>query len=148
MRLKDVAIGARYRARVSGTLTTVRVVDLQESSTFGGRARTTIVAVNETTGRRITIRSAQRLRPLPLVVHIGSLTQVDDLQDGARAVPEPDIDYDLRTIDGQPMGLTVRFVCRRGDTLVARASDGQLYPVSGTGAYVLCPIAKRKAVRR
>ncbi|MAD80992.1 MAG: hypothetical protein CMJ50_09160 [Planctomycetaceae bacterium] len=64
MKLKDVTIGGRYRARVSGAMTTVRVLDLKESSTFGGRFRTTIVAVNETTGRQITIRSAQRLRPL------------------------------------------------------------------------------------
>ena len=62
MKLKDIEVGGRYRAKVSGHLTTVRVVDLKESSTFGGRYRTTILAVNESTGRRITIRSAQRLR--------------------------------------------------------------------------------------
>ena len=62
MKLKDIEVGGRYRAKVSGRLTTVRVVDLKETSTFGGRYRTTIVAVNESTGRRITIRSAQRLR--------------------------------------------------------------------------------------
>ena len=62
MKLKDIEVGGRYRAKVSGRLTTVRVVDLKESSTFGGRYRTTIVAVNEITGRQITIRSAQRLR--------------------------------------------------------------------------------------
>ena len=62
MKLKDIEVGGRYRAKVSNRLTTVRVVDLKESSTFGGRYRTTIVAVNESTGRQITIRSAQRLR--------------------------------------------------------------------------------------
>ena len=62
MKLKDIEVGGRYRAKVSGRLTTVRVLDLKESSTFGGRDRTTIVAVNESTGRQISIRSAQRLR--------------------------------------------------------------------------------------
>jgi hypothetical protein len=62
MKLKDIEVGGRYRAKVSGSLTTVHVLDLKETSTFGGRYRTTIVAVNESTGRRITIRSAQRLR--------------------------------------------------------------------------------------
>lgn len=62
MKLKDIEVGGRYRAKVSGRLTTVRVLDLKESSTFGGRYRTTIVAVNESTGRQISIRSAQRLR--------------------------------------------------------------------------------------
>lgn len=62
MKLKDIEVGGRYRAKVSGSLTTVRVVDLKESSTFGGPYRTTIVAINESTGRQISIRSAQRLR--------------------------------------------------------------------------------------
>ena len=46
MKLKDIEVGGRYRAKVSGSLTTVRVLDLKETSTFGGRYRTTIVAVN------------------------------------------------------------------------------------------------------
>jgi hypothetical protein len=139
MKLKDVTIGGRYRARVSGAMTTVRVLDLRETSTFGGRCRTTIVAVNETTGRQISIRSAQRLRPLPTVVRIGDLQKVHDLQAGHRAIPEPHVQYDVRPVDGTPLGLTVEYVARAGDALVAHASDGAEYPVSGRGAYVLCP---------
>lgn len=63
MKLKDIQIGGRYLAKVSGKLATVRVVEIREASSYvGGRPRTIIEAVNETTGRRITLRSAQRLR--------------------------------------------------------------------------------------
>jgi len=63
MKLKDVEVGGRYRAKVSGQLVTVRVTELREVPAFGSsRAKTIINAVNESTGRRITIRSAQRLR--------------------------------------------------------------------------------------
>ena len=93
MKLKDVTIGGKYRARVSGAMTTVRVLELKESSTFGGRCRTTIVAVNESTGRQISIRSAQRLRPLPTLTRIDELQRVNDLQPGQRAVPEPGVRY-------------------------------------------------------
>jgi len=142
MRLKDITIGGRYQARVSGAITTVRVLDLRETSTFGGRCRTTIVAVNERTGRQLSIRSAQRLRPLPNLVRIGDLQKVDDLQPGQRAVPEPDVRYDLRPIAGTLMELAVEYVTRVGDELVAHASDGSEYPVSGKGAYVLSPRRK------
>ena len=139
MKLKDVTIGGRYRARVSGAMTTVRVLDLKETSTFGGRYRTTIVAVNESTKRQIMIRSAQRLRPLPALTRINDVRRVEDLQPGQRAVPEPGVRYDLRPIDAAPLGLTVKFVIRTGDMLLAHASDGSEYPVSGDGAYILCP---------
>ncbi len=63
MKLKDVEIGGRYLAKISGKLTTVRVVEIREASSYAsGRSRTIIEAVNESTGRRITLRSAQRLR--------------------------------------------------------------------------------------
>ena len=139
MKLKDVTINGRYRARVSGAMTTVRVLDLKESSTFGGRCRTTIVAVNESTGRQISIRSAQRLRPLPTLTRIDEVQRVGDLQPGQRAILEPGVRYDLRPIDGLPLGLAVKYVIRSGETLVAHANDGSEYPVSGRGAYILCP---------
>ena len=139
MKLKDVTIGGKYRARVSGAMTTVRVLELKESSTFGGRCRTTIVAVNESTGRQISIRSAQRLRPLPTLTRIDEVQRVDDLQPGQRAVPEPGVRYDVRPINGAPLGLSVKYVIRTGDTLFAHTSDGSEYPVSGEGAHVLCP---------
>jgi hypothetical protein len=139
MKLKDIEVGGRYRAKVSGKLATVRVLDLKESSTFGGRCRTTIVAVNESTGRQIAIRSAQRLRPLPTLTPIGEVQRVEDLQPGQRAVPEPGVRYDLRRIDGPPLGLTVTYVIRAGDTLLAHAGDGSEYSVTGYGAHILCP---------
>lgn len=63
MKLKDIEIGGRYVAKVSGKLQVVRILDLRSScDPFSGRERTTFMAVNESTGRRITIRSPQRLR--------------------------------------------------------------------------------------
>ena len=63
MKLKDVEVGGRYLAKVSGQRVTVRVVELQEVPALASdRWKTIINAVNETTGRRITIRSPQRLR--------------------------------------------------------------------------------------
>ena len=63
MKLKDIEIGGRYLAKVSGKLVRVRVVGIREASSYGSaRAKTLIEAVNESTGRRITIRSPQRLR--------------------------------------------------------------------------------------
>lgn len=62
MKLKDIAVGGRYAAKVSGVIVTVRVVNIRSAFTFGGRACTRIDAVNERTGRRLTIASAARLR--------------------------------------------------------------------------------------
>ncbi|MFM2094109.1 MAG: hypothetical protein RIS70_1233 [Planctomycetota bacterium] len=152
MKINEIEIGGRYLAKVSGRSVVVRVTDIREAptSTWSRRrvCRKRIVAINESTGREITVRSAQRLRPLPRSIHIGSLAEVNDLRDAERASPEPGVAYDLRLIDGKPLGLTVRFVCRRGDGLVAHASDGNDYPVTGTGAYILCPTAKRKEAVR
>jgi len=64
MKLKDIEVGGRYEAKVSGRRTVVRVVEIrQESARFGGgRSTTNIYAVNERTGKRLTIRSPLRLR--------------------------------------------------------------------------------------
>ena len=66
MKLAEVVVGGRYTAKVSGSLQVVRVTELKEipppSWSARGAWRTLIYAVNETTGRRITIRSPQRLR--------------------------------------------------------------------------------------
>lgn len=72
-------------------------------------------------------------------ISIGSLMRADDLPPDAKAWPEPHVAYDLRPIEGKPLGITVELVFRRGDQLVARASDGLDYPVTGAGAFVLCP---------
>ena len=63
MKLSDVQIGGRYTAKVSGRIVTVRVVEIvQVEATSWSSAKTRIEAVNEATGRRVTIRSPQRLR--------------------------------------------------------------------------------------
>jgi len=66
MKLADVVVGGRYRAKVSGGLCTVRVTELKEvpPASWSSRSawRTLIYAVNEATGRKLTIRSPQRLR--------------------------------------------------------------------------------------
>jgi hypothetical protein len=72
MKLNEVQLGARYHAKVSGRLQVVRVTELREVPPARlatlGRSRTLILAVNEATGRLITIRSPLRLRPLPEIL--------------------------------------------------------------------------------
>jgi hypothetical protein len=55
MKQKDVQIGGRYAANVSGERTIVRIVSAA-GSCYGGWK-----AVNEKTGREVRIRTAQRL---------------------------------------------------------------------------------------
>ena len=63
MKLSDVQVGGRYTAKVSGRIVTVRVVEIVAvEATRWSNAKTRIEAVNEATGRRVTIRSPQRLR--------------------------------------------------------------------------------------
>ncbi|HWB09915.1 MAG TPA: hypothetical protein VG826_11845 [Pirellulales bacterium] len=66
MKMQDVEVGRRYTAKVSGRLCVVRVVEIKEIPpamwSRGDAWRKVIHAVNEATGKRITIRSAQRLR--------------------------------------------------------------------------------------
>ena len=66
MKMQDVEVGGRYTAKVSGRICVVRVVQIQEvpPASWSKRDawRKVISAVNEATGKRITIRSAQRLR--------------------------------------------------------------------------------------
>jgi hypothetical protein len=63
MKLNEIEVGGRYTAKVSGRIATVRVTEIAAvEATRGSNAKTQIEAVNETTGRRITIRSPQRLR--------------------------------------------------------------------------------------
>lgn len=58
MKKAQIQIGARYTAKVSGRLTTVRITG---ESRFGGWD-----AVNVETGRAVRVRSAARLRaPAP-----------------------------------------------------------------------------------
>ena len=66
MKKNEVQVGVRYHAKVSGRVAVVRVTEIDEipaaSWSRNGRSRTLIYAVNEATGKRITIRSPQRLR--------------------------------------------------------------------------------------
>jgi hypothetical protein len=63
MQQKDVVIGGRYTAKVSGRIQVVRITEIHNSySRATGYGRTTYAAINEATGRRVMIRSAQRLR--------------------------------------------------------------------------------------
>jgi hypothetical protein len=54
MKKKDIQVGGKYTALVSGTVQTVRI---DGESAFGGWT-----ATNLATGRQVRIRSAQRLR--------------------------------------------------------------------------------------
>jgi hypothetical protein len=64
MKLAQVTVGGRYSAKVSGTITTVKVLAIREEAgwTSTKRAQTRIDVVNERTGRRTAFRSAARLR--------------------------------------------------------------------------------------
>lgn len=63
MKLSDVQVSSRYTAKVSGRIVTVRVVEIVAvESTRWSNAKTRIEAVNEATGRQVTIRLPQRLR--------------------------------------------------------------------------------------
>ncbi|MSR60235.1 MAG: hypothetical protein EXS05_21780 [Planctomycetaceae bacterium] len=68
MKLSEVVVGKRYVAKVSGRLQVVRVTELKEipPASWSTRSawRTLICAVNESSGRKLTIRSPQRLRSL------------------------------------------------------------------------------------
>lgn len=67
MKIADVQVGGRYIAKVSGVLTTVRVLGLREvpppwHGATSDRWRTRIDVVNERTGRKTTFSSAAKLR--------------------------------------------------------------------------------------
>ena len=61
MKITEIQIGQRYLAKVSGSLTTVRVLAIREVAA-SGRTRNVLDVVNERTGRKLTFRSAARLR--------------------------------------------------------------------------------------
>jgi hypothetical protein len=63
MKLTEIEIGGRYIAKVSGQLTTVRVLAIRETTSWrGDRMQKRIDVVNERTGRRTTFASAAKLR--------------------------------------------------------------------------------------
>jgi len=62
---KDIQVGGRYLANVSGRPTVVRITGERKRATYtlrgGDRDLTQWTAINEATGRDVLIRSAQRL---------------------------------------------------------------------------------------
>ncbi len=67
MKITDVEIGGRYIAKVSGQMTTVKVLAIREvppawHTPGSTRWQKRIDVVNERTGRQLTFRSAARLR--------------------------------------------------------------------------------------
>jgi hypothetical protein len=66
MKRRDIEVGGRYLAKVSGALVAVRVIEIKEIPPAAwaarGTWRTLYTAVSERTGRQLTIRSAQRFR--------------------------------------------------------------------------------------
>ena len=67
MKLKDIKVGNRYVAKVSGKLTTVRVDAIKMVGSIRGTGRDAWAyeVTNLSTGRKITFRSARRFRGLP-----------------------------------------------------------------------------------
>lgn len=59
MRQSEIIVGGRYSAKVSGRVVIVRVTSIATSQRTG---RKTFSVVNETTGRTVNFRSAQRFR--------------------------------------------------------------------------------------
>ncbi|MCC6659506.1 MAG: hypothetical protein IT437_01340 [Phycisphaerales bacterium] len=67
MKITDVQVGGRYISKVSGVITTVRVLGIREAppawhNPGQGRWRTRIDVVNERTRRKTTFASPARLR--------------------------------------------------------------------------------------
>ena len=62
MKIAQITIGQRYVAKVSGALTTVRVLAFHAAWAATGAGRQVIDVVNGRTGRRRTFRSDARLR--------------------------------------------------------------------------------------
>ena len=71
---------------------------------------------------------------------IGDIREIEDLADGETAGPEPDMGYELRTIDGRFETGTVESLVRRGDMIFARTTVGGEFAVMGTNAHILVPL--------
>jgi hypothetical protein len=70
---------------------------------------------------------------------IGEIHRVTDLDENERAFPDRGTAYGLRSIDNIAVDTDVNFVMRRGDRLIARGFNGDDFPVSGAGAFVMTP---------
>lgn len=73
---------------------------------------------------------------------ICDVRQIDDLDEGETATPEPDMGYELRTIDGSRFETgTVASIVRRGNAIVARTTAGEEFAVTGPAGHVLVPLS-------
>jgi hypothetical protein len=73
---------------------------------------------------------------------IHEVENVTDLADGETAMPEPDMGFELRTIDGDRWELgTVECLVRREETIFARTTAGEEFAVTGKNAHVLVPLS-------
>lgn len=73
---------------------------------------------------------------------IGDIRRIEDLADGETATPEPDMGYELRTMDGSRFEPgTVEHLVRRGDLILARTTAGEEFAVVGRNAHVLVPLS-------
>ena len=70
---------------------------------------------------------------------IGDIQRVTDLNENEQAFPEKGIVYGLRAVNNNDANTDVEFVVRRGDCLIARGFNGEDFPVSGKGGFVLTP---------
>ena len=68
---------------------------------------------------------------------IRDIQRVADLEENEQAFPEKGIAYGLRTIDNNHIDTDVEFIVRRENHLIARGFNGEDFPVSGKGAFVL-----------
>lgn len=62
MKSKEIRVGGKYEAKVSGNLTVVRVDSVSDQLTYAGRATTVYRVTNLKTGRRTTFRSPSKFR--------------------------------------------------------------------------------------
>lgn len=62
MKIAEVTAGEKYIAKVSGSLTTVQVLAIRDAWSGSGKTKQVIDVINERTGRKLTFRSAARLR--------------------------------------------------------------------------------------
>lgn len=59
---KEVEIGGVYKAKVSGVVTEVRIIAEKLSPSYMKQRRVQYRAINLSTGREVTIKSAAKLR--------------------------------------------------------------------------------------
>ena len=64
MKLTDIRVGERYEACVCGRLIVVRVSSIRPMPSLprSTKQQAVVLGIDETTGRRVTIRSVQNLR--------------------------------------------------------------------------------------